>query len=136
MTKKVSSKKVSQKRKNDEGSPACLALKNRETLALHKGAAQLYMSLFSQNFTGDQILDLARPEKQSNQTVLERLVIAELADSLTDKDSRRFVLTFLNKNPNMLQAGDDNLNRGEVDNSNGTMLEEWLDAAIDGEIVN
>ena len=115
--------------------PIMSEMSNRRNIGLHSQAARIYMSLFSQNFTGEQILKLADPKKKDNQTVLERLVIEELAltqseDEKVATDARRYVLNFLNK--------------GEVKNlptqeekvsDNRTLMDDFMDDILEGIIL-
>lgn len=127
---------------NKASSPAVYYLnQNQQKLNLNKETAILYLSLFSQNFTTDEIEELNTEERYiKKQTVIERLVIQELAESTKDKDSRRFVLNMMSKVALAPKSPVENVlsNRGKDENSScgKTLLDTLVDEALEGEITS
>lgn len=112
--------------------PVMMALNSKHAISLHSNAGRVYMSLFVQNFTKEELMELVDEKHRHNQTLIERLVLDELADSQSEdkkvsKESRRFILSYLNRGGEMK-----NLSNSEEKVSEGTLMDDFMNGIIEG----
>lgn len=113
--------------------PVLLKLKGKAALNLHGAAGRIYMSLFSQNLTGEEVLELVDEKYKNNQTILERIVLEQLAltqsnDEKVKLDAQRYVLNYLNKGGELKEFVEED----KSPKQEGTLMDDFMEDIIEG----